>query len=445
MLLSRGRGAWVTIDLVLSIISFIICSWFTPYFKLFEINREIALSSVFFSISLSLVALGIGFYERENRFAFRTFLRLGTVSWIAAILISMTTIQLIWFELVGRYLILMGSFGSAFTIILFRALVSRWLSQYPYRFLVVGNPTPVSAELDQFCKMINSAPNYDRIRALKSQLIEAPDSSTEQIINAITQAGITDIVLTAGAKADVKYVDTAITALRNGIRVVDEVTFYSEVFGKLPVDGISETWLLSEFETRRFVTGALKRTFDLFLGIIGLAISFPLLALIWVLIKISSPGPALFIQERQGRYCRPFKIYKFRTMTWQPEGDFPPSTRVNDPRVTWIGKILRPLHFDELPQIFNILMGDMSFVGPRPEVLTFARKITEQLPIYEFRYLIRPGLTGLAQIQVGYTLDNVEETKRKLAYDLYYVKSYSIALDLLIILRTVFVLTRKSR
>jgi len=231
-----------------------------------------------------------------------------------------------------------------------------------------------------------------------------------------------------------------------GIRVIDEVVFYSELFERFPVKSLSEGWFVySGLNTHRSFTNLLKRIFDLVVASVALVVLSPLLLLLAAAIRLSSSGPALFVQERQGRFLRPFRIYKFRTMRTECGGDNPPSTRVEDPRVTRLGRWIRPLHLDELPQLFNILKGEMSFVGPRPEALEFVRRIRGQVPIYEMRHLLRPGLTGHSQIRLGYSLDNEEDTWRKLSYDFYYLKNYSVAFDFLIMIRTVFFLTSKSR
>jgi len=170
------------------------------------------------------------------------------------------------------------------------------------------------------------------------------------------------------------------------------------------------------------------------------------LAVMALSIKLSSPGPILFTQMRQGRFFEPFRVFKFRTMRHEGDGSAEGGfTRVGDTRVTAVGRILRRAHLDELPQLFNILRGEMSLVGPRPETLEFARKMDAELPLYELRYLVRPGLTGHAQLKQGYAMDTVLDTRTKLSYDLYYLCNYSIRMDLQLLLRTVLLLLRGSR
>jgi lipopolysaccharide/colanic/teichoic acid biosynthesis glycosyltransferase len=161
-------------------------------------------------------------------------------------------------------------------------------------------------------------------------------------------------------------------------------------------------------------------------------------------VKLSSRGGVFFVQERQGRFGRPFRIFKFRTMSVSNENAPSRFTSQVDARVTRVGRVLRKIHFDELPQLLNIFMGDMSIVGPRPEMIHFARMMQHAIPVYQLRYIMRPGLSGLAQINQGYAGDNVKETLEKLSYDLYYIKNHSFWMDLMIIVRTIFFIWRDN-
>jgi lipopolysaccharide/colanic/teichoic acid biosynthesis glycosyltransferase len=214
------------------------------------------------------------------------------------------------------------------------------------------------------------------------------------------------------------------------------------IFEKLPLGGISKAWLLHRGLNIRSVSAlVVKRFCDIVASVVGLILLSPLFALVALAIKLTSPGNVLFIQPREGRFCRPFYMYKFRTMRQEESREDASDgfTTANDRRVTRIGELIRPLHLDELPQLINILKGDMSLVGPRPEALRFARAMAREIDLYEIRYLVRPGLTGHAQLYKGYMMDTVEDTRRKLEYDLFYLCNYSIFMDLRVIVRTGFV------
>ena len=183
----------------------------------------------------------------------------------------------------------------------------------------------------------------------------------------------------------------------------------------------------------------IKRACDVVIAGLSLIILSPLYALIAVLIRCSSKGPVLYRQERIGLHGVPFKIFKFRTMTVDAEPDEPQLSAVDDPRVTKIGHWLRKYRLDELPQMWNVLMGDMSLVGPRPERAFFIKQIQEQAPYYCLIYKIRPGLTSCGPIRVGYT-DTIAKLVERLNYDIVYMENMSIALDIKILFYTIGVL-----
>jgi len=170
---------------------------------------------------------------------------------------------------------------------------------------------------------------------------------------------------------------------------------------------------------------------------LGLCFSLPLMALIGLLTKLDSAGPVFFRQERVGENGRIFTLFKFRTMVADAEKDTGPVWAQNaDPRVTRLGRVLRRTGMDEIPQLFNVLQGDMSFVGPRPERPHFVAELQEKIPYYSQRLAVKPGITGWAQVRYGYGA-TIEDAVEKLQYDLYYIKNMSIFLDLLIVLSTI--------
>jgi len=173
---------------------------------------------------------------------------------------------------------------------------------------------------------------------------------------------------------------------------------------------------------------------------VGAVVTLPIMLLVAVVVKLSSPGPILFRQTRVGRNNAPFTLYKFRSMRQDAEADTGAVWATeNDPRVTRVGRWLRLLRFDELPQFFNVLRGEMSIVGPRPERPEFVKMLTEKIPYYRQRHCVKPGITGLAQISHKYS-GSLEDTITKLEYDLYYIKNLSPALDLYVIFHTLKVM-----
>ena len=178
-----------------------------------------------------------------------------------------------------------------------------------------------------------------------------------------------------------------------------------------------------------------KRVFDVLVVLATAPAWLPLGALVALAVKLDSPGPAIFSQRRTGQHGKPFKIYKFRTMVVQAQANAQ-FAQANDKRITRLGQFLRKSRLDEIPQLVNVLLGHMSLIGPRPEQHTFVNDFAVSIPSYPYRHLVRPGITGWAQVMQGYAA-SAEETSVKLSYDLYYVKHYSLALDLLIVAKTI--------
>lgn len=180
----------------------------------------------------------------------------------------------------------------------------------------------------------------------------------------------------------------------------------------------------------------IKRLWETTLIIATLPITLPIMGLTVILIKIESPGPALFIQERVGQGGKVFRIYKFRSMTVKEHNAEDKFATQEAARVTKIGRIIRKVRIDELPQFFNVLKGDMSLIGPRPEQESFVKKFENDIPFYGYRHMVKPGITGWAQTVQGYT-DDTESTREKLAYDLFYIKHLSFWLDMNIVIKTI--------
>jgi sugar transferase (PEP-CTERM system associated) len=232
----------------------------------------------------------------------------------------------------------------------------------------------------------------------------------------------------------------------SGVPVEHAQSTLASLTGRVWLECLQPSWLVfSDGFRRSRSTMVLKRALDLVMSGVGLVVAAPLMALAAIAIKLDSPGRILFRQERVGLRGRTFEVLKLRSMREGAEkpGEARFATK-NDPRTTRIGGFLRKFRLDEVPQLVNVLRGDMSFVGPRPERLVFVNEFRKIIPFYEERHSIRPGLTGWAQVQYAYGA-GAEDARWKLEYDLYYVKNMSILLDILIVLKTVrTVLTGKG-
>lgn len=224
------------------------------------------------------------------------------------------------------------------------------------------------------------------------------------------------------------------------IELRDLSDFYEEVFKKIPLFAIEENWFLINFKNfRKEFFQLIKRIFDVIFALFWLGISSPFWPIIILLIKLDSPGPIFYIHERVGEGGKIFKIIKFRTMVANAKEIGPHWTEKGDKRITSFGKFLRKTHLDELPQLINILKGEMSFVGPRPEEKELVEIYIQKIPFYQLRHLVKPGIVGWAQLNYPHGA-SVEDAIQKLQYDFYYLKHRSFWLDLSIILRTLRIL-----
>lgn len=322
-------------------------------------------------------------------------------------------------------------FGLIFGLFayLWRLLVANFLlfGAWRYRLLIIGD-SPRIEEIVSFLKT-NPLLGYDIIFQLK----ESQKINTENLLKLINENKINTVILPPHMKKEFAIVESIYRLLPLELTITDFITFYETIFGKIPLEELEETWFIEKIITKRPLFDALKRTIDIILSFILVAVLLPIFLIIALLIKFSSKGPIIFKQQRMKKNDEIFWLYKFRTMRVEMEG--PLWTIENDRRLTPIGKILRFSHLDELPQLWNILKGDIAFVGPRAERIELVEKY-KKLPYYEIRHIIKPGFTGWAQIYYRPSA-SLEEAFEKLKYDIYYIKNRSLFLDALVIFKTI--------
>lgn len=231
-----------------------------------------------------------------------------------------------------------------------------------------------------------------------------------------------------------------------GLSIIEATSLYEKLTGKIAVESLRPSWLIfSEGFRKSPITHFYKRLFGILFSTFGLIVLMPVMALVALLIKLDSRGPVLFRQKRVGEGGKTFDLLKFRSMHVDAEAASGPVwAQKDDSRITHVGKFIRKVRLDELPQFINVLKGDMSFVGPRPERPHFVAQLGEKIPYYSQRHTVKPGITGWAQVRYHYG-GSIGDTIEKLQYDLYYIKHMSIALDLLIIFQTIkIVLLRRG-
>ena len=401
------------------------------------------------ALTFTVVMLGLmtasGLYDLEWRGGIRALLqRLGLSFGLGLVTMSL----LFYFFpslLVGRGAFLL-SFGLALLGILFsRALFIRWAraGALKTRALVIGTGSRaahVEALLDKrgpasnlqvvgYLPMGGSHHFVDHARIL---------DTTENLSDLAERLQISELILAVrDRRGGGLPVQDLLKCKLRGIRILELSSFFERENGHLQIDSMNASWMiLAEGFHQGIVRDTVKRLFDLLVSAAMLVVCLPIMALAALAIKLESSGPVLYRQERVGQGCRTFTILKFRSMCVDAEKDGKPRwAGQNDSRVTLTGRFIRRTRIDELPQIFNVFFGDMSFVGPRPERPYFVQDLTQKIPYYGVRHTVKPGITGWAQVRYAYGATD-EDAMHKLQYDLYYVKNHSLFLDLMILFQT---------
>ncbi len=255
--------------------------------------------------------------------------------------------------------------------------------------------------------------------------------------------GVDRVILAMGDRRGTMPVFELLQLRLGGIKVEDAKALLEQIAGKIEIDQLSPSWLIFSEGFRLNPTFLLaRRLISILTSLIGLLLCLPFIPLIILAIKLTSPGPVLYRQKRVGRSGVVFNCYKFRTMCRDAEADTGPTWAGDeDPRITPVGRLLRRTRLDEIPQLWNVVRGDMGFVGPRPERPEFVGWLSREIPYYHLRHIIRPGITGWAQVCYKYG-NSMEDAKEKLEYDLFYIKNVSLSLDLLILFETIKTIVR---
>ncbi len=218
------------------------------------------------------------------------------------------------------------------------------------------------------------------------------------------------------------------------IPVMPAQTYYEQISGRVDHRHVDAAELMQLRPYRRYM--ALKRMSDIIMASVGLLVFLPVMLVVGILIKFESSGPVIFIQRRVGEGGREFNMFKFRSMVQDAEKSGAKFATTGDARITRLGRIIRKLRIDELPQLVNVLLGSMSMIGPRPEQKAFVDDLEQEIPLYPIRHAVRPGITGWAQVMQGYA-DDVSSTDVKLSYDLFYIKNLSLMMDMVIFFKTI--------
>jgi sugar transferase (PEP-CTERM system associated) len=317
-------------------------------------------------------------------------------------------------------------------------------SVMPHRVLVLGTgpearlvETSVAATTPPGLRLVGFYPleKVQDVAVSRGEVVETAGSLEETV----RRLGVDEIIVA------VRQQRGGVLPLRNllecrlqGVEITDLARFFERVHGKVPIELLKVSWLIYGNGYRQgWLRTAIKRLFDIVAALTLLVITLPVTLATTIAIALEGGFPVIYRQERVGRRGKVFTVFKFRSMAHNAEKAGEPRwAEARDPRVTRVGRFIRKARIDELPQLLNVLRGEMSFVGPRPERPAFVEMLTEQIPFYAVRHSVKPGLTGWAQVRYSYGA-TVEQSVRKLEYDLYYVKNHTLALDILILLETV--------
>lgn len=374
-------------------------------------SMRFACARLLVAVSLAVIAL-----------AFLDFLLPGQTFWRSTLLYAMGLAVLM---LVGNRLIVGGILGA---------------SAFRRRVLVLG----AGSRAERLRKLSDEPGSgfvivgYVGMGGAQTSVQEAiAREAIHDLTRHVANLGVSEVVLALEERRNSLPLKDLLRIKTAGVHVNDFSSFMERETGRVDLDTLNPSWLIFSdgFSSGRAVSSVVKRLFDIAASGLLLLLTFPVILLFAALVKLDSKGPAFFRQKRIGLYGQPIWLIKLRSMRIDAEKDGAKWAERDDPRITRIGRLIRKLRIDELPQVWTVLKGQMSFVGPRPEVPRFVEDLEEQLPFYAERHMVKPGITGWAQINYPYGA-SVEDARAKLEYDLYYAKNYTPFLDLLILLQT---------
>ncbi len=443
LLLELPATVWIYLDVLTSVLAVAVAGWM-PIRAVVELTwvTHFAVSVVAFPVALAVAGTICGLYERQTFMARSRIAVRAAATCVIGVTLAYAVICLILGRHANPWLPVAVGAGYLGVMTPVRMLAHAAVTLTPARVLFVGAGPSIAKlvdlltesrdrhyELRGYLKVETSQPSLQCTRRLPIL------GTIESIVDVVRDESIDEVVVDAALTHDPRVGQSIVACLHERCRVTDQPSFHERLLRSVPVHDITAQWFLVSNVQTSAGYELVKRLMDLGAAMIGLLITLPLWPVIAAAIRAESDGPVLFRQRRVGLHGRAFTMLKFRTMRVDAEKSGPCWAAPNDDRVTRVGRLLRRTRLDELPQLINVICGEMTLVGPRPERPEFVDRLAEQIPHYHQRHLIRPGVTGWAQIHSGYGA-SVEETRQKLCYDLYYLKHRSIDMDFAILLRT---------
>ena len=439
-------------DFILLICLFLLSiSWHLPISEL--VNNSVILYFFFLGVVIIVINNWLGFYAFiANKSVIEINIR-GLISFFVSLLVSYIVLSSIKINDSDKLAFSLALFGSVFIMLTHRIYVLRKVSKgnLRQRILVYGSGSraiSVGQKLESTDSNVDLVGYYTGLREERTNEGNSKFLSTRKTLtDHVREQQVDEIVVALSERRGGSMpLRELLECKLSGVRVVDMATHFEKKLGKINRDYISVGSFIfgdgfRQSVSRRFI----KRIFDIVFSLLLLILALPILVLASVFILLESGFPILYSQERVGLHGEIFSIYKLRSMRNDAEEkDKPVWALLKDDRVTKFGRVIRKFRIDELPQLFSVLTGKMSLVGPRPEREFFVNKLIQELPFYEVRQSVKPGITGWAQVRYHYG-SSVEDSAEKLQYDLFYVKNNSIYLDFIILFRTIaVVLTGKG-
>lgn len=415
-------------------------SWYT--------EQDITQASIVFSGLLTLSCSGLGLYRRSLSWEDYNLMARTCISFSVALLAVITVYYLLPEFLMARS-VLIYALVFAFTGMMITRFLFYWfanIERLQRRILVIGSGKKAHSLISLNDSFIHKGFTIVGFIALVDEIPDVDPSliisSGKSISKIAEEFNVDEIVIALDDKRRVMPVDELLDCKMSGMTIMDMMAFYEREKGIVSLEDVYPSWLVfSDGFAKSGLRVLGKRCFDLLASLLLLAVSWPVMVLTALAIMLESGfnAPVLYRQVRVGEKNKNFNVLKFRSMNVDAEKNGAQWARQQDSRVTWVGGFIRKYRIDELPQIFNVLKGQMSFVGPRPERPEFVKDFDERIPYYRERHRVKPGITGWAQLCYPYGADEYD-TIQKLQYDLYYVKNYSLFLDISIILNTVEVI-----
>ena len=429
-----SKGSKLLVNALIALVmAYVIPVYFSPPTEMLSLisRSKHLLYALCFSVSFLVLGEMIGISDRR---LFKLSIRHIILYFVSAFLASLILVLVVWifeYSFVGRWAIVKITLYTSLFTFGFTALLSLLVKKYRSKIVL----------------MVSDSKRVQIRKALSQkeeafEWVKLPEDSKNNVEDICIDKQIDLLVLDESLSSSELDI---LSLLQNGTRVIGIVDFWERYLDKIPPRDVDRAWLARvDLHVKNFFIRGIKRILDLMIAFTALIILFPILGVALILIGLESGFPLFYIQTRTGYLGKSYSMIKLRTMNNEAESDGIQWATSRDSRVTKIGKFLRNWRIDEIPQFWNIIKGEMSVVGPRPERPEFQAELKEEVPFWYARNLVKPGLTGWAQIRFSYASD-ISESEEKLSYDLYYLKHASLAFDMEIILSTLRSISKGSR